>query len=90
MPCALDFSETAAEDFQRLLDSIPLSRQERALIEIEAVCRTLANNPPSRSFGTFPLTFEVDGVHYYWAGTYRLNLDQTKLTVTHVFRRPPL
>jgi len=64
MPCALDFSETAAEDLQRLLDSIPLSRQERALTEIDAVCRTLADNPPPRSFGTFSLTFEVDGVHY--------------------------
>ena len=69
MPCALDFAETAAEDLQRLLDSVPLSRQERALIEIEASCRALANDPPERHFGTFPLHFEVDEVHYYWAGT---------------------
>ncbi len=90
MPCALDFSETAAEDLERLLDSLPPSRHERAINAIETLCRDLANNPPDRNFGTFPLNFEVDGVHYYWAGAYRISLDRVRLSVTHVFRQPPL
>jgi hypothetical protein len=90
MPCALDFSETAVEDLGRLLDSVPPSRHERAINAIEALCRALGDDPPERNFGTFPLHFEVDGVRYYWAGTYRISLDRARLSVTHVFRQPPL
>jgi hypothetical protein len=90
MPCALDFSETAAEDLDRLFESVPASRHQGAIDAIEVRCRALAENPPERSFGTFPLHFQVDGVHYYWAGTYRVSLDRRRLSITHVFRAPAL
>jgi hypothetical protein len=40
MACELMFSETAVEDLQRIVDSLPLERQERALETVEAQSRS--------------------------------------------------
>jgi len=93
MPYALDFSETAVEDLERLIDSLPASRREKAIERIEAACQAFCERPEHSqdpSPPTFRLNFEVDGVRYYWTATYRLGLDEGTLIVTHVFRTPPL
>jgi hypothetical protein len=91
MPYALAFADTAGEDLERLLDSLPAHRQERALDAIEAACLAFAERPLRRSAGrvpNFPLDFVVDDVHYRWVATYQLSEDETTIAVTHVFRVP--
>ncbi len=90
MAYALAFADTAVEDTERLVDSLPEERRERALDAIEALCLAFAERPLHRSgrwsTPSFPLHFEVAGVRYYWSAAYRLSEDETTLIVTHVFR----
>lgn len=93
MPYALAYAATAREDLFRLIDSLPAHRQEAAIDAIDRICMAFATGPVHRSghrgeAPTFPLHFEVEGTRYYWAGTYRLNEEETTLYITHVFRVP--
>jgi hypothetical protein len=89
MPYALAFADTALEDLLRLIDSLPVNRQERAVDAVEALCLAFAQRPLRRSVGrapNFPLHFVVDEVHYDWVATYQLSADETTVTITHAFR----
>ena len=89
MPYEIEFTDTAVDDIQRLIDSLPTDRRAPALKEIEKECLAFAARPPgTTASGDFPVHFSVDGVRYWWAGTYRISLDRAKLYVTHVFRVP--
>lgn len=90
MPYALEIADSAAEDLERLVNTLPLHRRDAAIDAIEAACLEVAARPlkPSRRDRPphFPLHFVVDDVHYYWAATYRISGDEKTLVITHVFR----
>jgi hypothetical protein len=91
MAYALAFANTAIEDLNRLVDSLPSSRQDEAVDEIERVVLAFADRPVHRRGRTgsppsFPIHFRASGTLYYWTGTYRLSEDETTLIITHLFR----
>lgn len=93
MPYDLAFTETAAEDLERLIDSLPRVRQEPAIDAIEQICLAFAAKPLHQKgrhhpVPTFPLQFKIDKVEYHWVATYRLTIDEKSLEITHIFRVP--
>jgi len=92
MPYALDFTDTAVDDIERLIDDLPENRREGALNGVEAECTAFAENPlfhrRVHRAPSFPINFRVRGVGYSWAATYRISIDESTIYITHVFRRP--
>ncbi len=93
MAYALEFADTAVEDLEHLIDSLPSSRRERAIDAIEAACQAFADAPRhgfarGRQDPSFPIDFTIDGVVHRWVGLYHLSPDERTLSVEHIFRVP--
>lgn len=90
MAYELVITQTAAEDLQLLLADFPPDERNQAIDAIGEACAQFAAKPPYRAgqWDTphFLLEFRIGEVRYYWAATYRLTEDETKIAVTHIFR----
>jgi plasmid stabilization system protein ParE len=92
MPYELEFTDTAIEDLERLVESLRPEIQDEAIEQIEAACRAFVDRPPFRAgrfaTPTFPLHFKVQGTIYYWVAAYSVRPDERTFSVEHVFRVP--
>jgi len=91
MPYALAVTHTAADDLDRLIQSLRPEQRPQALDAINNICTQFGLRPQHRrgsplSPPTFPIHFEVAGTRFYWAATYRISEDETTLVITHMFR----
>jgi plasmid stabilization system protein ParE len=93
MPYELEFTDTALEDLERLVESLRPEIRAEAIDQIEAACRSFIARPPFRArnrFGTptFPIQFTVQGTMYRWVGAFSMKADEQTFSVEHVFRVP--
>lgn len=86
-----DITDEAFEDLTRIVDALPVERQEAALTAVEDALLRLATNPRLGVRGplgrpTYFFRFEIGGTQYHWAATFRYSEDETKIVVTQVYR----
>ena len=85
------FASEAAEDLERLVESLPSWRRRVALDTVVESIVELAQDPlnaPTLTHNrpTWLIEFEVDGVRYAWAAIYQYSQDEKTIVITHVFR----
>lgn len=91
MSYALDFADEAAEDLDRLLDSLPPECRAGALESVEAEFLRFAESPikmmvPGRTRPFIHVAARVADRVQYWGATYKFTQDETRVVITHVYR----
>lgn len=91
MSYALDITDDAADDLNRLIASLPADRRADAFNGVETALDRLAANPRlavSQHLGrpTYRFSFRAGGVGYHWAATFQYSEDESTIQVTHVYR----
>lgn len=91
MSYALEITDEARDDLERLVDSLPAARRPEAIDGVDVALSRLAANPglaSGRHLGrpTYHFEFLSGGVSYHWAVTFQFSEDERAIQVTHMYR----
>ena len=91
MSYALDITDEAAEDLERLIESLPADRRADALNGVETALERLAANPKlavRQPLGRplYRFSFRAADVTYHWGATFQYGQEERTIQVTHMFR----